>query len=52
MIAVFLTVTAAVIFLERDKRLTDRKAVPDGREVRPREKVSIPETTGARPAKS
>lgn len=44
MIAVSLTVTAAVIFLERDTHLTGKKAVPDGREVRPQKKVSIPET--------
>jgi polysaccharide deacetylase 2 family uncharacterized protein YibQ len=44
LIAVSLTVTAAVIFLDRDKRLTDRTAVPDGREVKAREKASIRET--------
>jgi len=48
-IAVFLSVTAAVIFLERDKRLTDQKATPDGREVRPRKKVSISETPARSP---
>jgi polysaccharide deacetylase 2 family uncharacterized protein YibQ len=51
-IVVSLTVTAAVIFLERDKRLSDRKAVPDGREVRPREKVSIPEIPARAPQRA
>ena len=49
MIAVSLTMTAAVIFLERDTHLTDKKAIPDGREVRPREKASIPETPARSP---
>ncbi len=52
MIAVFLTATAAVIFLERDKRPTDQKAVPDGRAVRPRKKVSIPETPARSPQRA
>jgi polysaccharide deacetylase 2 family uncharacterized protein YibQ len=52
MIAVFLTVSAAVIFLERDKGLTDRKAIPNSREVRPRKKVSIPETPAPSPQKA
>jgi polysaccharide deacetylase 2 family uncharacterized protein YibQ len=52
MIAVFLTVTAAVIFLERDERLTDRKAVPDGRVVRPQNKVSIPEAPARSPQRT
>jgi polysaccharide deacetylase 2 family uncharacterized protein YibQ len=52
MIAVFLTVTAAVIFMDRDKRLTDRKAVPDGREVRPQNKDSIPEAPARSPKRT
>jgi polysaccharide deacetylase 2 family uncharacterized protein YibQ len=52
MIAISLIVTAAVIFLERDKRLTDRKVVPDGREVRPREKGSIPEIPAPAPKRA
>ena len=51
-IAVFLTVTAAVIFMERDKRLIDQKAVPDGREVRPREKASRPEIPAQTPQRA
>ncbi len=52
MIVVSLIVTAAVIFLERDTHLTDKKAIPDGREVRPREKASIPETPARAPERA
>jgi uncharacterized protein len=49
MIAVFLIVTAAVTFLERNTRPTGKKAVPEDKEVRSREKVSIPQTPAPSP---
>jgi uncharacterized protein len=52
MIAVSLVITAAVIFLDRDSRLSDQRAVLKGRELKPREKPPIGETPALPPQRA